>query len=90
MKVNAELKVNICERESRVPISPQSARQWQSYLIPQTQNMHVIKEQENTISRDKNNLSLVGTVRYHPRIRFILLFLRPLGHSDEPILILLN
>jgi hypothetical protein len=58
------IKSKYMKRESsRVPISPQSARQWQSYLIPQTQNMHVIKEQENTISRDKNNLSLVGTVR---------------------------
>jgi hypothetical protein len=46
---------------SKVPTSPQSAQQWYPYLISKTQNMHDIKEQENTISRDNDNLSSVGT-----------------------------
>jgi hypothetical protein len=48
---------------SKVPISPQSVQQWQPYLIPETQNMYVMKEQENTISRNKDNLSSVDTDR---------------------------
>jgi hypothetical protein len=53
-----------CMRErSKVPTSPQSAQQWYPYLISETQNMHVIKEQENTISRDNDNLSSVGMDR---------------------------
>ena len=59
MKVKTENK----RKRSKVPTSPQSAQQWQPYLIPKTQNMYVIKEQENTISKDKDNLSLVGTNR---------------------------
>jgi hypothetical protein len=62
-KSKRKIKSKYMRERSKVPTSPQSAQQWQPYLIPKTQNMYVIKEQENTISRDKDNLSSVGTDR---------------------------
>ena len=60
-KIKHKIKSEYKRKRSKVLTSPHSAQQWQPYLIPETQNMYVIKEQENTISRDKDNLSLVGT-----------------------------
>ena len=62
-EIKRKIKSEYKRERSKVLTSPQSAQQWQPYLIPETQNMYVIKEQENTISRDKDNLSLVGTDR---------------------------
>ena len=62
-EIKHKIKSEYKSKRSKVPTSPQSAQQWQPYLIPETQNMYVIKEQENTISRDKDNLSSVGTNR---------------------------
>ena len=53
----------IREREIKVLISPHSAHQWQPYLIPETHDMYVIKEQKNIVLKDKDNLSSVGTNR---------------------------
>ena len=62
-EIKCKIKSEYRRKRSKVPTSPQSAQQWQLYLIPETQNMYVIKEQENTISRNKDNLSSVGTNR---------------------------
>jgi hypothetical protein len=51
------------EREVRYRFHHNPHNNGNRILIPKTQNMYVIKKQENTVSRDKDNLSSVGTDR---------------------------
>jgi hypothetical protein len=56
-------KESECMRENRVLTSPQSAHQWFINFILAIHSMHVMNKQENTLLKDVNNSSLVGTDR---------------------------